>query len=457
MDNERSSQRGRPTDNGGTSNLDANSGAWIMRQPRRPKLPFDRLQIGGLKQLPSFTKNELNDFVKMVEMETPEQYQGESDDKARITFVARGHVDAIRYAVQAMKTQSDPASPRLIMFTDASFNHRANIAGCGITYKRTYGRDHNWIDAAYGSRGISDYIDLEVIALHRGLWIAYYEMMDWVGRCPDLGFGKRASMPKVIVITDGLSGIQNLHYSYCRTKLEFKPFDEPEIHQDLACPVEKLLKLGCKVEVHWTPGHVGVKGNSRADALAALGANYALKYARSTGRDITDLMLPFSNPLPSAKTRKPYPFHLGNPMNDLMHWREEETKGAILNSLPRRSALDLISIMFQTRGSERETPSRPKAVKKVVEKKLVKKQAFEKDSPRMGNGVKEKLSNIMDRMGELFEKAPQPTAPQSDSNTRRGKRKADADPYPDDADNLAPRFKRLRTNAGTDDQNCIVQ
>ncbi|KAI1801216.1 hypothetical protein F4811DRAFT_556026 [Daldinia bambusicola] len=456
MDNEQGNRRGQPTDNGGGGKLDANSGAWIMRQPRRPKLPFDKLQIGGLKQLPSFTKKELNDFVKMVEMEALEQYQGESDDKARITFAARGHVDAIRYAVQATKTQFSPASPRLIMFTDASFNSRANIAGCGITYKRTYGRDHDWIDAAYGSRGISDYIDLEVIALHRGLWIAYYEMMDWAGRCPDLAFGKRASLPKVIVITDGLSGIQNLHYSYCRTKLEFKPPDEPEIHQDLACPVEKLLKLGCKVEVHWTPGHVGVKGNSRADALAALGANYALRYARSTGRDITDLILPFSNPLPGAKARTPYPFHLGNPMNDFMHWRKDETKKAIRNSLPRRCAFDLMSIMFRTGVSTRETLSTPEAVKRVVERNIIRKQTPKKESPKASEVVKEKLSDIMDRMGDFFEKAPQPNASQSDRTSRR-KRKADADPNTNDADNLAPRFKRPKTNAGNGDQNCIVQ
>ncbi|OTB12272.1 hypothetical protein K445DRAFT_25845 [Daldinia sp. EC12] len=437
----------------------ADEGAWILRQPWRPKPPFDRLQIGGSGRMTKLDRNKLNDLVKAIREETPVQEAEQNNDNAKIKFVARGHTDAVRYAVHAATTQFPPTSSRLVMFTDASFRHKHNIAGCGITYKRTYSQDHDWVDAAYGSKGISDFPDPEAIALHRGLWIAYYEIMDWIGRDPSPACGRRTTPPKVIIITDGFSSIRDLHYSYCRTKMEFKPPNEPAIYEHFVCPLDKLVNLGSRVEVHWTPGHVGVEGNCRADALATLGADYAVAYTRETGLDITDLMLPFSDPLQGTNARGAYPFHLGSPMNDFMHWRKEDTKGAIKGAIPGLFTLDYIPNSSHTRGFKKGVISRPKAVKIVVEKKVIKKASKKaskkkssKKSPEKSKVVQKKLSGIMDKLGGLFRRAPPPPKDTENDGTGRTKRKAG-----DDVDDMAPEFKRHKTDANGDDQSCIVQ
>ncbi|KAI0122414.1 hypothetical protein F4814DRAFT_458089 [Daldinia grandis] len=424
-------------------------GAWVMRRPWHPKLPFDRLQIGGGAQLPAFTKNELKDFVKNLEKETPGQYEEKIDDSSIIKFVARPHVSAIRYAVHATASPSPSTSPRIIMFTDGSIKSRHNV-GCGITYKRTYGTDHDWVDAAYGSKGVSDFLDHEAIALHRGLWIAYYEVMYWAGRVLEPPNGRRTMPPKVIIITDGLSGIQRLHYSYCRTKMEFKPHDEGEIHEYLIRPLEKLVKLGSKIEIHWTPGHVGIEGNSRADSLASLGADYAVQYSRSTGLDITDLMLPFSNCRLSQNARGAYPFHLGNPMGDFMHWRKEDTRLAIQNAVNLNYgtvATDFVAWIAKNSISNKIG----KATKKVLKKKKVANKGVPK-----GKMTKRKASGILKKAGKLFQ-GVFPFKDNRRSSTRQAKRRAYSKADADDLDDLVPHPKRHKVNAGDGDQSCITQ
>ncbi|KAI1645201.1 uncharacterized protein F4817DRAFT_344590 [Daldinia loculata] len=377
-----SESMGQATGHSAGNEIDTDSnieGAWILRRPWHAKLPFDRLQIGGSAQLPNFTKQELKAFVKTIKTEAPEQDEEQINDSTIIKFVARPHVDAIRYAVHATATQPPPSSPRLVMFTDGSVKSKYNV-GCGITYMRTYGSNHDWVDAAYGSKGISNFLDHEAIALHRGLWIAYYEMMDWAGRIPNPLNGGRTRPPKIIIITDGLSGIQRLHYSYCYTKMEVKPHNKAAIHEYLVYPLEKLVRFGSKVEIHWIPGHVGVEGNSRADSLASIGADYAIKYSRSAGLGITNMMLPFSNRLLGQKARPAYPFHLGNPMNDFIHWRKEETRVAIqdaLNSNGEGRTADFVAWLAKASLSNKISKATLKMLKKkkVVEDRAAKRKA----------------------------------------------------------------------------------
>ncbi|KAI0849464.1 hypothetical protein F5Y00DRAFT_269463 [Daldinia vernicosa] len=428
---------------GNKTDTDPNiEGAWILRQPWHPNLPFDRLQIGGSAQLPNYSKQQLKAFVKDVEAEEPMQYEEEIDDNAIIKFVARPHVEAIRYAVHATAVQPPSSPPRLVMFTDGSLKSTYNI-GCGITYKRTYVADRDWIDAAYGSKGISKGLEHEVTALHRGLWIAYYEMMDWAGRVPNPRNGGRATPPTVIIITDGLSGIQRLHYSYCYTKVEPKPRDEGLIHQYLVYPLEKLVNLGSKVEIHWTPGHVGIEGNSRADSLASIGADYAIKYSRSTGRGIINLMLPFSNQLSGQKAREAYPFHLGNPMNDLIHWRKEETRMALRFVLNSGGSTNFLAWLAKA-GISRNMS---KTTQMVIKKKQVTK-AME---------TKMKAAKLLRKAGKLFEEVF-PPKDNRDGGTRQSKRRAHDEADVDDLDDLIPQPKRVKADDPDDvDPNCIMQ
>ncbi|KAI1653442.1 hypothetical protein F4813DRAFT_253346 [Daldinia decipiens] len=448
MNQQVSESMGQATGHSAGNKIDTDpniAGAWILRRPWRPKLPFDRLQIGGSAQLPNFTKQELKAFVETIKTEVPKQDEEQINDDAIIKFVARPHMDAIRYAVHATATQPPSNPPRLVMFTDGSVKSRHNV-GCGITYKRFYGADHNWVDAAYGSKGISDLLDHEAIALHRGLWIAYYELMDWAGRVPNPLGGGRTTPPKVIIITDGLSGIQRLHYSYCYTKLEIEPHNKAAIHEYLVYPLEKLVKFGSKVEIHWTPGHVGVEGNTRADSLASVGADYAIEYSHSTGLGITDLMLPLSNHMLGQKTRPAYPFHLGSPMNDFIHWHKQETRVAIrvaLHSNEERGAADFIEWLAKASLSNKIS----KATLRMLKKK--KRKA-------VNILAKRKTGGLLNKAGKLFD-GVFPPKDSRNSGTSQSKRRAHDEDDVDDLNDLLPHPKRQKADTGNADQSCITQ
>ncbi|KAF3067429.1 hypothetical protein GL218_08584 [Daldinia childiae] len=434
-------------------------GAWILRRPWRAKQPFDRLQIGGSAKLPIFSKQELKAFVNTIKTEAP-KHDEHINDNAVIRFVARPHVDAIRYAVHATATQPPPCHPRLVMFTDGSVKPKYNV-GCGITYMRTYGTDHDWVDAAYGTKGISNLLDHEAIALHRGLWIAYYELMDWAGRVAAPPNGGRTTPPTVIIITDGLSGIQRLHYSYCYTKLEVEPLNKAPVHEYLVHPLEKLVNLGSKVEIHWTPGHVGVEGNCRADSLASIGADYAIKYSRKTGLGITNMMLPFSNRLLGQQARPAYPFHLGNPMNDYIHWQKEETRVAIrvaLNSNEEKGAVSFEPLRIIKSQLIREQEfvawlakaSLPTKISKATRKMLKKKKIAENMVTKKNGG------KLLKKTGKLFG-GVFPPKDNGDGGTSQTKRRAHEEATVDDLDDLLPHLKKPKTDTDGNGQNCITQ
>ncbi|KAI8964158.1 hypothetical protein F5Y11DRAFT_345703 [Daldinia sp. FL1419] len=424
-------------------------GAWVMRKSWQPKPPFDRLLIGGSNDVPSRSKQELKAFAGTIETKAPGNQQQRTDDSSIIKFIARNHIDAIRYAVQISATQSSPAPPRLVMFTDGSL--KGNAASYGITYKRTYNHGDGWIDAAYGSKGMAAFVGFEAVALHRGLWIAYYDVMHWIGRCPSPVDGGRIAPPTVIVITDGLSAIQRLHYSYCCTKMEARPQDDSQTYDDLVLPLDKLVGLGCKVEIHWVPGHVGIEGNTRADSLASKGADHALKYIQSTG---TDLILPFSKTVQGQKTRGACPYFRGSPMNDYIHWHKAETREAIKSRAEQRNP-DHASSLVKARGirSIKIPTKKQREKQKQAETKTVAKRTEKPKTKKKVAGAKAlRLTKWAEGfIGKMF-----PNRNTNNNDASQSKRKAEGTNSDNDPDYPSPRAKRQKTDHEADDDYILL-
>ncbi|KAI2635640.1 hypothetical protein GGS26DRAFT_589310 [Hypomontagnella submonticulosa] len=242
----------------------------------------------------------------------------EPSDSPAIQFIASDHVEAADFAIHVI----DPTVTvsRLVMFCDGSLT--GNRGGFGVTYKLLQGQEGSvdWFNAVYGVHvdgAISMF--LEILAIHRALWIAHGEITRLTGSGESI-------LPKVIILSDCIGAI---NYFQQLLYLEFLPDRRgvPGAFQTSALePLQRLRHLGSKVEIHWVPGHVGVDSNVRADALASFGAMYASLVPPVQDLQSQHRILALSPFLPTKKFKVIEPVHASNPEIDITHWHSSKMR-----------------------------------------------------------------------------------------------------------------------------------
>ncbi|KAI1455149.1 hypothetical protein F4805DRAFT_460082 [Annulohypoxylon moriforme] len=315
---------------------DEKSSIIIYQGPPKPRPR--KLIVGGPGYNEKYTKGTLKRIAteaKDTKTRPARRFHLESTDiTANVSFRARCHEDAIRYAVRAPTINEAGNSPCLVMYVDGSA--RDGYSGFGISYKRfnmNLGRPMPdcWTDASYVVRGTRSSGVAEILAIHRSLLIAQYAMMDFIQRSPGR-WKDNTPRPKVIILSDGLSALNYIKGSYHYKILS--PGTHPRKRSDFGVmpdsffdeaykPIDVLVSLGVNVEFHWVPGHIGIEGNVRADRLANLAAGYMSRVLMDSGSELALIPVQYYRP---EKKLKILEIHNGNPFTDLIYWQKEETK-----------------------------------------------------------------------------------------------------------------------------------
>ncbi|KAI2620538.1 hypothetical protein GGR54DRAFT_639571 [Hypoxylon sp. NC1633] len=328
--------------------------SWILLPRTTPDHKW--LTIGGklYEAGRTYSKDELRRLVEILEGEIhgKELYQYERDDPG-VVIQAMDYEDALLLSVHAI-SESDPGHPRLVFYTDGS--SKGEISGMGITYKRMYGADNDWVDAAYGLPGIKGSFEAEVLAIHRALWSAYYEL-SWLGRTPN------QRLPTVMIFSDCLGAI-NLYYQLywsCHVRPNPLPanFEERTLE-----PLQRLRGLGSKIQINWTPGHVGVAGNTRADILANIRRGYISQVSPTVNAGPGPSILPLSDPSSSKDLAMMNQIHLGRPAIDSVYWRKQEVAKYIKKLVEENLNRDNLSAKTRAKLRAKELPEAPGTSKK---------------------------------------------------------------------------------------------
>ncbi|XXG98467.1 hypothetical protein Hte_004791 [Hypoxylon texense] len=284
----------------------------LLRQPP-PEDPRNAIFVPHDREM-VLRKSGLKALTESIQTETPrwEDFAKESDNP--VTFTSDNYENAIRYSVHVAEALRTAKIPALIFFCDGSWKPKTQGCGIGITYKRTYGANNNWIDASYGLYGVQGIRETEIMALHRSLWSAYYETMYQIGRRP----GGDQKTPRVVIMTDCISAIHCFFLCYHGRETMV-------LAQKLLTPLQKLIGLGSHVEFRWCPSHLAIEGNERADDLADLGADYSVKAPPgSLGSGV--VLLPLMTLSTAREPVKICSVHSGRPFTDIMLWRGESTR-----------------------------------------------------------------------------------------------------------------------------------
>ncbi|KAI1455150.1 hypothetical protein F4805DRAFT_460083 [Annulohypoxylon moriforme] len=310
------------------NNDNNDEGSSLIVRPRSPNTDFERVEIGGADYDQRYKKYELCSLARDAKEQPPGRFRLElARSVPGVTFQARGHEEAIEYAVQASMVDSQSLHPRLVIYADGSVRpqkfpgpfkaHDIVSAGFGIAYKQFNftlvgaARDE-WTDVSYGVQGVVDNEAAEVLALHRSLWLAYYVTIRYIQEYPEPQDGTRV-LPSVTILSDSIGAINYIKLTYHNGRLK----------------VKGVQPLGASLNINWVPGHVDIEGNVRADQLAVLGA----LASGLVGMDTSfQGIFPVRFPLPKIGPAIFSDIHLGKPKMDFLYWQKEETK-AILKDL----------------------------------------------------------------------------------------------------------------------------
>ncbi len=244
-----------------------------------------------------------------------------------VLFQASDRAEALRHSIETAAMKSIETPPRLVMFTDGSA--RNNFTGFSVNYKRSYGADNDWVDMVYAVHGIKSSYAVELLAINRAMWTAVDEIKQWIHRNLETGRSSYKNIPKVIIFSDCQGAMRYVYKRYSGTKPILKCLPG-EFSDRILDPLEGLLELGCRVEIHWTPGHSKDEGNHRADKLASIGSGYATRVSSILRLAVENALLPF--PELAGGPKMVYPIHAGTPSTVTMHWRKRETQN-VLKSL----------------------------------------------------------------------------------------------------------------------------
>lgn len=278
--------------------------------------PADTPQELSIGKTGAMRKSEQRALVQATLTEAPRwrDFMNESDKP--VVFIADGYGNAIRHAIHAVEAFEVLGISGLVLFAHGSWNY--GHGGIGISYKRIYGDDAGWFDSSYGLYNFKDNFKAAVIALNKSLWVAYYEVMQWIGRQPQ---DENQTLPRVVIFSDFIQAVR----LYCRTyhgmSMTVTETDR-ETARQMLIPLQKLVRLGSHVEVRWAPSQVSIEGSDRANKLANWGEQYASQIpSGSLGND--EALLPFFAFTNTKELVKLRPLYSGRPFFDVKFWRTE--------------------------------------------------------------------------------------------------------------------------------------
>ncbi|KAI1776952.1 hypothetical protein F4818DRAFT_440346 [Hypoxylon cercidicola] len=233
------------------SQTSTKSTKFILRPPAPSPIPVF-MQPSGVSEGQALKRSEKKALAEAIRAETPrrEDFVNECDDP--VIFIYNGYIEAFQYSIHAADVLRTLTIPGLILFSDGSWI--AKRGGVGITYKRTYDAETDWVDISYGLYNVKGGFQAETIALNRALWVAYHETMHRVGRDPP---GEHQRLPRVVVLSDCIGAINYFYNAYHGRGPIAKPETSEEVREALA-PLQKLMELGSRVEIRWVPAHVSV-------------------------------------------------------------------------------------------------------------------------------------------------------------------------------------------------------
>ncbi|KAI0891442.1 hypothetical protein F4806DRAFT_506537 [Annulohypoxylon nitens] len=290
-----------------------------------------QLEIGGPDYNDKYTSKELMDIAYHAK-ENPRKdpYPEWSNITPEVIFQAKNHKDATEYAHEALPGK------RLIMYADGSVKRikgaHPSCVGIGIAYKYlnipiTGVARNEWIGASYGVDGVTNTTAVETLSLHRSLCISRYSM-------EKIAQDSSVQGPlRVIIFCDCFGAIAQLRSFYhwkstgctytLRRRKWFRNFSE-EVFDEMHNCIRRLVLLGATVEFNWLPGHVGIDGNTRSDALARIGGNYMYGFRKThTGSPYGLYPAQAKN---SRRARKIISdIHRGRPSVDLVYWIKSKT------------------------------------------------------------------------------------------------------------------------------------
>ncbi|KAF1808556.1 hypothetical protein P152DRAFT_485363 [Eremomyces bilateralis CBS 781.70] len=215
-------------------------------------------------------------------------------------------VQAFRYALRAEEISlATPGAgkPELVFWTDASAaNPCCRHAGVGLTSQcNVIGIE--CIENALAVTGLPSVSFAELFAVACALEAAAEHIQKWM-KARDLV--ARNDLPEVTVFTDSQDVLRMCMMPDPRHRTE------PTMLK-LAAHSTWLHRTGVSMQLHWVPGHAGIKGNERADSLAGQARSYAQFIAKR-------------NNLSSAqiKARGLFQYELP-PGFDVSHWNPRQS------------------------------------------------------------------------------------------------------------------------------------
>ncbi|KAI1269408.1 hypothetical protein F5Y18DRAFT_437312 [Xylariaceae sp. FL1019] len=161
---------------------------------------------------------------------------------------------------------------RIPAYPDASY--RNSSAGIGVSYKIS-GRTTEWVDDMAAVQTVYDNHEAELVAISFTLVKLYAEAIEIIA---DQHHGCRNEVPLFIMIfSDSEAALDFINYHYLGAKKTSRLVIPQQIAKEMRRVISELIKMGCKIEINWAPGHAGVRGNVRANSLARIASSYGSK------------------------------------------------------------------------------------------------------------------------------------------------------------------------------------
>ncbi|KAK6216007.1 hypothetical protein LQW54_003982 [Pestalotiopsis sp. IQ-011] len=194
-------------------------------------------------------------------------------------FIVQHPTDAAFFAAGITNPNWMQDKPRIVFYTDgAATKHDTRpslTAGAAITDKKiSQGNASDWADSSCGIVGTTRSDPSELYAVGLALETAANELEATHKSSREAEEqGDQASL-RLLFITDSQAAMQDVHNYIYRGKIPKKRSRDDFL--PLMRPIIRLMDFNVTFEFHWVPGHKGIEGNVRADALAGLASKLTL-------------------------------------------------------------------------------------------------------------------------------------------------------------------------------------
>ncbi|KAI4595829.1 hypothetical protein KJ359_006466 [Pestalotiopsis sp. 9143b] len=192
-------------------------------------------------------------------------------------FIVRHYLDATCFAAEVANPNWMPDKPRRVFYTDGAAAENGIrdclTAGAGITYKRVSKNNaSDWTDLSRGIVGKTRSDPSELYAVGLALETAANELEATQKSSREAEEHDDQATLRLLFITDSISAMQDIHDYISSGKIPQRLLRDTFLK--FMRPVICLKEFNVPFEFHWVPGHMGVEGNDRADALACVASRW---------------------------------------------------------------------------------------------------------------------------------------------------------------------------------------